>query len=182
MTSKARRAAILFSSVLLGACWSGAWARPAFAVAPACDTLIEGFERATLGAFSSTGDAPGWTAVTTAANTGTFSAFAPTGTAVSDQQMTLTNAIAVPDGIIGGFLEFRHRFQIEFGFDGGVLETSTDGGATWEDAADFIIGGGYDLEVPSASDNPLAGRKAWTGTNPNSPAFDIVHVDLQSFA
>ncbi len=140
---------------------------PAFAVAPACDVLFEGFESGTLGKFHTAGDAPGWSAVTTAAKTGTHSAFAPGVDGLSDQQLTLTNALVVPSGIIGGYVEFWHRFSIELSFDRAVIETSIDGGATWQDAGPFISGGGYDESIQPPSSNPLVGRNVWGGTNPS---------------
>src|SRR6266566_7521046 len=36
-------------------------------------------------------------------------------------------------------LKFWHRYQFEDGFDGGAVEVSTDGGATW---VDVLAGGG----------------------------------------
>lgn len=63
-------------------------------------------------------------------------------------------------------IAFWHRFGFEDGFDGGVLEVSTDAGATWTDveaAGGVFLEGGYNGEISGAFDSPIAGRRAWTG-------------------
>jgi hypothetical protein len=61
-------------------------------------------------------------------------------------------------------LTFRHNYAFEDGFDGGVLEISIDGGA-FQDAASFILQGGYNGTISTCCGNPLAGRQAWTGSS-----------------
>ena len=61
-------------------------------------------------------------------------------------------------------LTFRHNYNFENGFDGGVLEISIDGGA-FQDAASFILQGGYNGTISTCCGNPLAGRQAWTGSS-----------------
>jgi hypothetical protein len=61
-------------------------------------------------------------------------------------------------------LTFRHNYDFENGFDGGVLEISIDGGA-FQDAAFFILQGGYNGVISTCCGNPLAGRQAWTGSS-----------------
>ena len=133
------------------------------------------------------GVGPGWSAVNTAAQSGTFSAFALGVADVGDQRLTLTSAIAIPAGVTAATLTFWHRFHFEFdlggpNFDGGVLETSIDGGANWVDAGSLITANGYSGTIESGFGNPLAGREAWTGRNVDNPAFTEVIVDLSSFA
>jgi immune inhibitor A len=63
-------------------------------------------------------------------------------------------------------LTFWHRFNFESGFDGGVLEVSTDGGATWRDVLDAggtFVEGGYNDTISTAFGSPIAGRSAWSG-------------------
>src|SRR5437763_215969 len=103
--------------------------------------LSEGFESGTLGAFASAvatcvPGGCGWSAVTTAAHTGTFSAFSPDLANITDQRLTTINPVAIPaGGLSNATLTFWHRYTFEGSganyYDGGVLETSTDGGATW---------------------------------------------------
>ena len=55
-------------------------------------------------------------------------------------------------------LTFWHRYGTEAGFDGGVLEVSTDDGATWQDveaAGGVFVQGGYDgvIDLGNPSDH-----------------------------
>ena len=80
---------------------------------------------------------------------------------------------------------FRHNFNLEasavdlnVGFDGGVLELSTDGGNTFRDVLDaggsFLMGG-YNRTIANDRGSPIAGRPAWSG---NSQGFITTVVDL----
>ena len=64
------------------------------------------------------------------------------------------------------------------GFDGGVLELSTDGGNTFQDilaaGGSFFIGG-YNRTISANRGSPIAGRQAWSG---NSEGFITTVVDL----
>ena len=95
--------------------------------------LDEGFESGTLVAFNSSGPGTTWSARSAGPHTGVFSAGADDPPTNSDQRLTLTNAIAIPSGATGATLTFWHTFRFDLDYDGGVLETSTDGGATWQD-------------------------------------------------
>ncbi len=75
-------------------------------------------------------------------------------------------------------LSFYHKFDFEDGYDGGVLEISTDGGSTWQDLGTQITAGGYNDSISSSFSNPLGGRDAWSGTQ---ASFAQVTVDLSSF-
>lgn len=79
-------------------------------------------------------------------------------------------------------LSFRHNFNLEasedpsIGFDGGVLEQSTDGGSTYQEVpASAFITGGYNRTISSDRGSPIAGRQAWSG---NSGGFVTVVVHL----
>ena len=74
-------------------------------------------------------------------------------------------------------LAFWHRFELEEGFDGGVLEISTDGGGSWTDLGPHIVSGGYTDTLDLG--NPLGERRAWTGS---SGGLSQVVVDLGAFA
>ena len=82
-------------------------------------------------------------------------------------------------------LTFRHNLNLEasdmdpnLGFDGGVLELSTDGGNTFQDilaaGGSFFIGG-YNRTISANRGSPIAGRQAWSG---NSEGFITTVVDL----
>jgi hypothetical protein len=75
-------------------------------------------------------------------------------------------------------LRFWHRFSTENNYDGGVLEYSTNG-ATWIDAADLLVSGGYNSSVVPSTSSPLAGRDCWAG---DSVEWKEVVVDLSSLA
>ena len=74
-------------------------------------------------------------------------------------------------------LVFWHRFELEEGFDGGVLEISADGGSTWTDLEPHILSGRYTDTLDLS--NPLGARRAWTGS---SGGLAQVVVDLGAFA
>jgi hypothetical protein len=94
---------------------------------------------------------------------------------------TDSDAAAVsPPLAIGGLAPFRilfdHAYQMEESYDGGVLEISTNDGATWTDLGPSITAGGYTgTLVPGSA---LAGRSTWTGTSPGYPALTPVTVNL----
>ena len=82
-------------------------------------------------------------------------------------------------------LTFRHNFNLEassedpnLGFDGGVLEISTDGGNTFQDilaAGGSFVMGGYNRTISTVRGSPIAGRQAWSG---NSEGFITTVVNL----
>lgn len=57
-------------------------------------------------------------------------------------------------------LDFYHWVAMYTGADGGVLEITTDNGATWTDLGSSMTVGGYDQAMTAG---PLSGRQAWTG-------------------
>jgi hypothetical protein len=86
-------------------------------------------------------------------------------------------------------LTFRHHFNLEasnvdpnLGFDGGVMEISTDGGNTFQDilaAGGTFVMGGYNRTISTDRGSPIAGRQAWSG---DSGGFVTTMVDLPPFA
>jgi len=81
---------------------------------------------------------------------------------VSDKRLT-SPQVTVP-ALQNSILTFRHNYDFENGFDGGVLEISIDGGP-FQDAAFLILQGGYNGTISTCCGNPLAGRQAWTGSS-----------------
>jgi MYXO-CTERM domain-containing protein len=71
-------------------------------------------------------------------------------------------------------MAFRHHFQFENSggqnFDGGVLEVSTDNGATFVDASMFGTVP-YNGTISNVSGNPLGGRQGFVRTSAGFPAF-----------
>lgn len=85
-------------------------------------------------------------------------------------------------------LRFRHNFNLEasevdpnVGFDGGVLEVSSDGGNTFQDilavGGSFVMGG-YNRTIATDRHSPIAGRQAWSG---NSGGFITTVVNVPAF-
>src|SRR5436190_2427412 len=79
-------------------------------------------------------------------------------------------------------LPFRHNFNLQSGFDGGVLEISSfyiNNGA-FTDITDPAVGGsfetgGYNAVIATGTGSPIAGRHAWSG---NSGGFITTIVNL----
>jgi hypothetical protein len=79
-------------------------------------------------------------------------------------------------------LTFRHNFNLQGGFDGGVLEISSfyiNNGA-FTDITDPAVGGsfetgGYNAIIATGTGSPIAGRHAWSG---NSGGFITTTVNL----
>ena len=76
---------------------------------------------------------------------------------------------------------FSHRYSFEFDpttfYDGGVIEISTNDGASWSNIGAFASPG-YTGVLVSAGGNPLAGQSAYAGTSPGYPGFSTVTVNL----
>ncbi len=141
--------------------------------------VTEGFESGTLGLFASSGS-PGWNAVTGNSHSGAYAAYVPDIGSVSDQQLTLNNALIIPPNTTQATLSFWQSYDFDISgaaaWDGGVLEISVNGGP-WNDAA--IASGGYNgalVNCPSL--NPLAGRQAWVGS---SGGWVQASVDLMPY-
>jgi hypothetical protein len=94
--------------------------------------------------------------------------------------MFTKKAINIPAGVGNVRLSFYHIFNFEPGFDGGVLEYSTDDGATWLDIGSRILVGGYDGKVTASSSNPLGSRFAWTSRGVPG-VFSQVVINLDDF-
>jgi len=84
---------------------------------------------------------------------------------LADYGIAMTSDVVVPPG---AFLHFRHAYEFEYNpisdeaFDGGVVEYSTNSGASWNDAGSLFEVNGYNTTILAASDNPLAGRPAFS--------------------
>ena len=89
-------------------------------------------------------------------------------------------------GAVSVQLTFRQNFNLEaapdqnIGFDGGVLEISSDGGNTFQDilvAGGSFVVGGYNRTISTGRGSPIAGRQAWSG---DSAGFITTVVNLPS--
>jgi len=106
------------------------------------------------------------------------------GREIDDQQLSellLKKKLSIPVNAGEVRLTFFHQTNLEPGFDGGVLEISTDNGKTWEDLGSRVIKGSYDGKVTQASENPLGNRFCWTARGLPG-VFSQVAVNLDDFA
>jgi hypothetical protein len=76
---------------------------------------------------------------------------------------------------------FSHRYSFEFAdatlFDGGVIEISNNGGASWTDIG-ASASPGYSGVLTSGGGNPLSSRSAYAGISPGYPGFGTVTLNL----
>jgi len=114
------------------------------------------------------------------ADTEPNAAFIDDPAVVSDKRL---DSVQLP--VASRQLTFHQNFNLEaseadpnVGFDGGVLEMSTDGGNTFQDilavGGRFVMGG-YNRTISSDRGSPIAGRQAWSG---NSQGFITTVVNL----
>jgi len=79
-------------------------------------------------------------------------------------------------------LTFYHKFSMEPGFDGAVVEISTDNGLHWRDLGNYITEGKYNAMIALFSGNPLMARLAWTYAWDNGQVeFRRSWIDLHDF-
>ena len=115
---------------------------------------------------------------------GAFSYFAADSPTVSDQQLTspevyLPNATPLT-------IQFWNWQEIEDTssgcYDGGLLEISTDGGATWTQLPNAVMQTDpYDGPISTCCSNPLQTLDAWCGDDPLQDWLRSV-VDLDAYA
>jgi bacillolysin len=100
----------------------------------------------------------------------------------SDYSIAMARSVTLPPN---AFLHFNHAFGFDYSpifesnYDGGVLEYSTDNGATWKDAQPLVETNGYNGTLDTSTDNPLAGRMAFVQ---NSNGYIQSRYDLSSLA
>jgi hypothetical protein len=115
-----------------------------------------------------------WATSTAQSDTAPNAVFAADSAAVTDNQL-VTPPIAITSP--KAQLVFRHSYDTEAGYDGGVLEISINGGGFTDvlsTGAAFITNG-YNATISPYYQNPLAGRAAWSG---NSGGFVTTIVSL----
>jgi hypothetical protein len=124
---------------------------------------------------------PVWRTVNTSNQTAPNAAFVNFASTTS---LSFLQSPAIPVTSPNAILSFRHSYNSEYEWDGGVLQISLDGGTTYLDILDsgegarFIEGGyNYVLKNSTADGNTnlLQNRAAWTG---NSSGFITTKVQL----
>jgi hypothetical protein len=129
-------------------------------------------------ATSASGAESTWVTSTASSDTAPNAAFSPDPASVGVSELD-SPAITLPAGVAQ--LTFRHNYNLEAGYDGGVLELGI-GSGPWADilaAGGSFVSGGYNDTLNSSYSNPLAGRQAWSG---NSGGFITTLVNLPSTA
>lgn len=117
---------------------------------------------------SATGAQQNWTTSTVQIQSPPNAAFSP-----SPNQVGINELVSPVFSIISPIaeLEFRNWYELETTFlrnrlyDGSVLEIKVGSGA-WQDieaAGGVFLRGGYDGVIDSCCQNPLAGRRGWSG-------------------
>jgi hypothetical protein len=123
--------------------------------------------------------------VTTNADTAPNSVFAPESTASASEADLTTPSIPISSP--AATVSFRHRFDTEAAWDGGVIDISIGGGSFTDivSAGGSFITNGYNSTMTAATPsgtytpNPLNGRQGWTG---NSNGFITTTVRLPASA
>jgi hypothetical protein len=115
-----------------------------------------------------------WTLMTSASHSASHSWFATDQGAVSDQYLA-SPPISVGSGAV---LSFWHDYNLETGYDGGVVEVSTNG-TNWDDLGVHSTQNGYNFTISGGYDNPIAGRPAFSG---NSGGFIQTLISLSAYA
>lgn len=125
---------------------------------------------------ATTNSAANWTVSTARSFSPNRSYFSSNLDTLSDERLTLTNPVSL--GANPPFLTFRHWYNTESTYDGGVLEASIDGGTTWTDMQNNIVSGGYIATMDAST--ILSGRNAWSGGSNNK--FIKTKVNLLPYA
>jgi hypothetical protein len=128
-------------------------------------TATQNFDTVTTPALPagwSTSPGGAWGTTTLQSDTAPNAVFVSDPSSIADRQLI---SPVFPVNGIGGRLTFRHRYDTERGYDGGVLEISINGSAFSDiiTAGGTFLAGDYDGSIPSGFGNPLAGRDAWSG-------------------
>ncbi|MCL4836923.1 MAG: fibronectin type III domain-containing protein [Thermoanaerobaculia bacterium] len=160
--------------------------RSAAPTGPDADLFLDDMEGGTA-LWTTDGGTGDWALVTSSSHSPTHSWFVPDPSDSVDRRLRLASPLALP-AAAGLKLEFWHLYDLETGWDGGVLEWSLDG-STWYDIlgggggvpadAGRLVAGGYPRSLNSSSSNPLSTRPAWTG---DSAVFVRTEADLADFA
>jgi Zn-dependent metalloprotease len=119
----------------------------------------------------------------TYAESGRFNFWGDDHNNVMDASIARTGNVTVPTGRTT-YLYFDHAYQFESGFfgvafDGGVVEYSTDDGATWQPTDGLPTLNGYDATIQAGGGNPIEGRRAFGG---GSNGYQATRIDISSLA
>jgi len=129
------------------------------------DDLESGISNWNLSATGSTS----WTVVSDQTNSGTEAFFAQDAGSPGIANIDL----ASPIGILGNTkLSFFHNYDTEVTWDGGVVEISTNDGATWQDLGNDMITNGYNSTIYNSRPGFSGNSNGWIQTTINLAAYD----------
>jgi len=98
-------------------------------------------------------------------SSGAKNAYGDDSYASNDSYLAMASSVSIP---ANAWLHFNHAYDFESDsggyYDGGVLEYSTNNGASWLDAAALFDSNGYTGAISSDWGNTLAGRMAFAGS------------------
>lgn len=114
-----------------------------------------------------------WTQVITDSHSPTHSWFAGDEASTNDQRLV---SPAILLGAHDG-LSFWHRYDLQSGKDGGVVEISTNNGTSWGDLGPQMTQHGYNGAITTSG--PLVKRRVFTG---NSDGWIETRADLSRYA
>ena len=104
-----------------------------------------------------------WSLTTAGPHSPTHAAFSSDPATVSDQYLRTVSPVAIT---AGDELSFWHSRGLESGFDGSVVEISTDGGTTWADIGEAAFTENpYNATIGGGFGSPISGRRAFSGTS-----------------
>ncbi|MFM7710928.1 MAG: M36 family metallopeptidase [Ferruginibacter sp.] len=117
-----------------------------------------------------------WTTSTAQSSSAPNALFCQNLTSASDIKLETTASISLPAN--PPRLSFMGYVNAEAGYDGGVVEITTNNGTTWTDLGSNMLSGGYNGTI--AVDNvTLSGRSAFTG---NNGGFNRTVINLNNYA
>ncbi len=129
--------------------------------------------------FDAVGPLSAWSMESFYASDGTQHLFGDDSFTNANESAEMNLDVALPGGS-APYLRFEHAFGFEEpNFDGGVLEYSTNNGATWSDAGTLFDHKGYTSTIRLGTGNPLQGRKAFVA---DSRGYVSSRVKLASLA
>lgn len=117
-----------------------------------------------------------WQVSSIRSHTGTYSYVAGDSATAQDETLVSTKPYLL-SGI--STLSFWHYYDVEAGYDGGIVEISTDSGATWADLGPYITLNGYNGSIDPYNGTVLSGKNAFTGNS--NGTFINTQVNLTPF-
>ena len=126
--------------------------------------------------ISSSTSATPWTITNSNSHSGLNSFYAQDHDTVRNAVLTTTDSYHL-SGV--STFSFWHFYDTEAGYDGGVIEISTDSGKTWKDLGPYITSNGYNSTIDANGGIYISGKQAFSGTN---GSFKQTIVNLSSFS